>query len=96
MVSLLAAGTSGFAGLRAAAVIRSRQLVAGVVDYIELLSCRSCGHFKTGKPFRQDDDRDDKEALQQPRRDQAADWEHSNRSFSRQPLRRPHQRRANS
>jgi hypothetical protein len=95
-MSLLAAGASGLAGLRSTAVVRSRQFVAGVVNYIELLSSRSCWDSKAGKPFWQDNDCDYKQAFQQPRREQAADWEHSNRRFAGQPLRRPHQRRAKS
>jgi hypothetical protein len=68
MVSLLPAGTSGLAGLRSPAVIRSRQFVAGIVNYIELLSSRSCWDLKTGKPFWQDNNRYYKQAFQQPRR----------------------------
>jgi multisubunit Na+/H+ antiporter MnhG subunit len=46
MMCLLATGASRLTGLRAAAVSGLRELVPGVIDYVELLALRQRGNLQ--------------------------------------------------
>lgn len=84
VVSLLASGASGFAGLRSASVLRSRQFVAGVINYILLRMTWGQWEFKTHKAFGEYDHCDQQKALQQPGDEHPAIREHAHGRFSGQ------------
>jgi len=94
VMSLLTAGASGLAGLRAAPVLGLRQLVARVIDDVPLGLGWRKRYLKTHKAFGEHDDRDQQQALEQPADEHAAIREHANGRFSGQALRRAGQRRA--
>ncbi len=96
MVSVLTAGSSGLAGLRAAAVLRLRQFVAGVIDHVPLRTGRWQGNLKTHKAFGKHDDGDQQQAFEQPADEHTAIRKHANRRFSGEALRRAGERWAKS
>ena len=92
VVGLLTAGASGLARLRATPVLGLRQFVAGVVDDVLLGASWRKREFKTHKVFREQDDCDQQQALDQPASEHAAIREHANGRFSSQGLRRAGER----
>jgi hypothetical protein len=94
VVGLLTAGASGLAGLGAASVLSLGQLVGGVIDDIPLRASGRSGDLKTYKALRENYDRDQQQALQQPADEHAAIREHANGRFSGQALRRASERGA--
>jgi len=93
VVGLLAAGASGFTGLRPAPVLGLRQFVAGVIDDVPLRTSWRKGDLRTGKALGEHDDRDQQKAFEQPADEHAAIREHANGRFSGQAPRRAGERR---
>src|SRR5258707_14265440 len=96
VMGLLTAGASGLARLRSTPVLRLRQFVAGAIDDVPLGTGGRSRDLKSGKVFREHDERDQQQALQEPAREHAAIWEHANGSFSCQRLRGAGECRAKS
>lgn len=92
VMGLAAAGASRLAGLRAAAVLRLRQLVAGVIDDIFLGMSWRQREIKTHKVLGNYDERNQQQALDQPAGENASVGEDSNRGFSGQGLWRASER----
>src|SRR5208283_267902 len=84
MVSLLAAGASGLACLRATAVLSLRQFVAGVIDHVPLRTSGRKRDLKTRKALGEHDDSNQQQALEQPAKEHAAIGEHADGRFSGQ------------
>jgi hypothetical protein len=86
VVGLLASGASGFAGLRSPAVLRLRQFVAGVINYVLLRMTWGQGQFETDKALGKHDQCDEQKTFKQPGDEHAAIGEHADGRFSGQAL----------
>src|SRR5208282_5893506 len=82
MVGLVAAGASGFAGLRAAAILGLRQFVSRVIDYVPVQASGRSGHLKTLKARGEHDDRDQQQQFEQPAGEHSAIREDADGRFS--------------
>ena len=82
MGGLLAAGASGFAGPRPAAILSLRQLVPGIIDDVPLRARWRRRDFEADEALGKHDDRDQQQALEQPREEDAAIGENADGRFS--------------
>ena len=86
VVSLLSSSASGFAGLRAAAILRLRQFVTGVVNDVGLRMIGNGRKFEGHKMRRDFDDGDEQQAFEKPAEEHPAIGEHAGRRFSGEAL----------
>lgn len=88
VVRLLTSGASRFARLRAAAILRLRQLVAGIIDDIPLRARWWRRDFEADEALGEHDDGDQQQALEQPADDNAAIGKDADGRFSGEGFRR--------
>jgi hypothetical protein len=93
VISFPPASPASLTRLRAALVAGLGQLIAGVVDHVELLARWKARDLNTGIAFGEDDDGDQQQALEHPRHKDAAIREYANGGLSRQTLGRSSERR---
>jgi hypothetical protein len=93
VMSFLSPSPASLTRLRAALVAGLGQLIAGVVDHVELMARWKGRDLNTGIAFGEDDDGDQQQALEHPRHKDAAIREYANGRFSRQAFGRSSQRR---
>jgi hypothetical protein len=93
VMSFLSPSPASLTRLRAALVAGLGQLIAGIVNHVELFAHWKGRDLNTGIAFGEDDDGDQQQALDHPRHKDAAIREYANGCFARQAFGRSSKRR---